>query len=192
MNIMKKFMISLLIFLTGFIFTGTNTLAKGNYGPHWTKQVIKVYIADDSYTGMMQRAFQKWVEKSNSRLKFEYVTTPPADIEVDFADETDGTDGDIGCYSLTIKGGAITKANIIIAPNPTQNSNNLIYTVMLHEIGHALGLNDSSRKLGIMSTPVTENQDIINTDMLRLFHLNGWTYIDKNSPAPALKQTTED
>ena len=43
-----------------------------------------------------------------------------------------------------------------------------------------------------MSTPVTENQDIINTDMLRLFHLNGWTYIDKNSPAPAVKQTTED
>lgn len=192
MGIMKKFLISLLIIFTGIFFFGLKSFAAGNYGPHWQKQVIKVYIADDSYTGMMQRAFQKWVEKSNSRLKFEYVTTPPADIEVDFEDQTDGTDGDIGCYSLIVKGGAITKANIIIAPNPTKNSNNLIYTVMLHEIGHALGLNDSSRKLGIMSTPVTENQDIINTDMLRLFHLNGWTYIDKNSPAPAVKQTTED
>lgn len=189
---MKKFVIFLLIIFTGIFFFCIKSFAAGNYGPHWKKQIIKVYIADDSYTGMMQRAFQKWAEKSNSRLKFEYVTTPPADIEVDFEDETDGTDGDIGCYSLIVKGGEITKANIIIAPNPTKNSNNLIYTVMLHEIGHALGLRDSSRKLGIMSTPVTENQDIINTDMLRLFHLNGWTYIDKNSPAPPVKPTIVD
>ncbi len=180
---MKKFIVSLLIIFVGVFFFGLKSFAVGNYGPNWSKQIIKVYIAEDSYSAMMQRAFEKWEQKCNGRLKFEYVLTPPADIEVDFADKTDGTDGDIGSYTLTIKGGTIKKAEITIAPAPTQNSNNLIYTVMLHEIGHALGLRDSSRKLGIMSTPVTENQDIINTDILRLFHLNGWTYIDKNTPA---------
>ncbi len=180
---MKKFIISLLIIFAGVFFFSLKSFAVGNYGANWNKQIIKVYIADDSYAEMMKRAFDKWVQKCNGRLKFEYIETPPADIEVEFGDETDGTDGDIGSYALTIKGGYITKAIITIAPNPTKNSNNLIYTVMLHEVGHALGLHDSSRKLGIMSTPVNENQDIINTDVLRLFHLNGWTYIDKNTPA---------
>lgn len=179
---MKKFIISLLIIFAGIFFFNLKSFAVGNYGPNWNKQILKVYIAKDSYADMMQRAFEKWVQQCNGRLKFEYVETPPADIEVNFADETDGTDGDIGSYTLIIKGGFITKANITIAPNPEKNSNNLIYTVMLHEIGHALGLHDSSRKLGIMSTPVTENLDIINTDVLRLFHLNGWSVIDKNTP----------
>ena len=52
---------------------------------------------------------------------------------------------------------------------------------MLHEIGHALGLKDTKRKIGIMSTPVTEAQDIVNTDILRLYYLNGWHIIDKNT-----------
>lgn len=185
---MKKFVVILLIIFTGLFFWGAGVFAAGNYGPNWKKQNLKVYIQKDSYTDMMQRAFKKWEEKCNGRLKFEYVTNPPADIEVNFADETDKTDGDIGSYALTIKGGHIAKAQITIATNPEKNSNNLIYTVMLHEIGHALGLHDSSRKLGIMSTPVTEAQDIINTDILRLFHLNGWTYIDKNTPVTPRKQ----
>ena len=180
---MKKFIISLLIIIIGLFFGLTKVFAAGYYGPNWKKQILKVYIQQDSYSDMMQRAFQKWVEKCNGRLKFEYVSGLPADIEVNFADKTDGTDGDIGSYVLIVKGGYITHVQITMAPNPEKNSNNLIYTVMLHEVGHALGLHDSSRKLGIMSTPIIENQDIINTDILRLFHLNGWTYIDKSTPS---------
>ncbi len=181
---MKKFFIYFLIIFSGLFFFGMKSFAVGNYGPNWEKSVIKVYIPEDSYQGMMQRAFQKWVEKCNGKLQFEYLDEPPADIEVDFSDKTDGTDGDIGSYSLTVAGGFITKAQITIAPNPTKNSNNLIYTVMLHEIGHALGLQDTPRKLSIMSTPVTEAQDFSNTDILRLFHINGWSYIVKDDKKP--------
>lgn len=180
---MKKFIVSLLIIFLGIFFLNTESFAIGNYGPNWEKSIIKVYIPQDTYSEMMKRAFQKWEEKCNGRLMFEYVAEKPADIEVEFADKTDQTDGDIGSYSLTVKGGAIRNATITMAPKPEVNSNNLIYTVMLHEVGHALGLRDSSRKLGIMSTPVVETQDIINTDVLRLYHLNGWTYINKNTPA---------
>lgn len=180
---MKKFFISLLIIFIGIFFLNTKSFAVSNYGPNWEKSLIKVYIPQDTYSGMMKRAFQKWEEKCNGRLIFEYVTELPADIEVEFSDKTDHTDGDIGSYALTIKGGTITKATITMAPKPEENSNNLIYTVMLHEVGHALGLKDSSRKLGIMSTPVVETQDIVNTDILKLYHINGWSYINKNTPA---------
>lgn len=179
---MKNLIISLFTIIFGLFIFNSEAFAVGKYGPNWEKQIIKVYIPEDSYSGMMQRAFQKWVEKCNGRLKFEYVESLPADIEVDFADKTDGTDGEIGSYVLTIKGGAITEAKIVIAPNPTKNSNNLIYTVMLHEIGHVLGLKDSHRKLGIMATPVTEEQDIVYTDVYRLYQVNGWTYIEKSAP----------
>lgn len=178
---MKKFIFSLIIIFTGIFFIGQKSFAKGNYGPNWQKSIIKVYIPQDDYSSMMKKAFQKWEEGCNGRLIFEYIAEPPADIEVEFAEKTDKTDGDIGSYSLTVKGGAITNATITMAPKP-EYSKNLIYTVMLHEVGHALGLRDSSRKLGIMSTPIVESQDIINTDILRLYHLNGWTYINKSTP----------
>ncbi len=178
---MKKIIIFLISILFTIFFVNPETLAVGRYGPNWQKPVIKVYIPQDDYAGMMQRAFQKWQSKCNGRLQFEFVSDTPADIEVEFADKTDGSDGDIGSYSLTVKGGAITKAEIVIAPDSLNNSRNLIYTVMLHEIGHALGLKDTKRKIGIMSTPVTEAQDIVNTDILRLYYLNGWHIIDKNT-----------
>lgn len=181
---MKKFFIFLLIIFTGLFFSNTASNAVGNYGPNWNKPVIKVYIPEDSYQGMMQRAFQKWSDLSNEKIKFEYLDESPADIEVEFVDKTDGTDGDIGSYTLTVMGGNIQKATIKIAPNPTKNSNNLIYTVMLHEVGHALGLQDTPRKLSIMTTPVSETQDIEKTDILRLFHLNKWSYIEKNNNIP--------
>ena len=181
---MKKFIIFLSVIFTALFFSNLSSFAVGNYGPNWEKPTIKVYIPEDSYQGMMQRAFQKWVDESNGKLRFEYLDEPPADIEVDFADKTDGTDGNIGSYTMTVMGGHIKKATITIAPNPTQNSNNLIYTVMLHEIGHVLGLRDTPRKLSIMSTPILETQDISKTDIIRLFHLNGWAYIDKDSNTP--------
>lgn len=179
---MKKFLISLIIIFTAVFFTNIETFAVGKYGPNWQKPVIKVFIPQDNYSAMMKQAFQKWESKCNGRLIFEYIANSPADIEVEFVDKTDGSDGDIGSYSLTIQGGAITKAVVSIAPNPDQNSNDMIYTVMLHEIGHALGLKDTSRKLGIMSTPVTQSQDIINTDIIHLYQVNGWKFINQSIP----------
>ena len=82
---------------------------------------------------------------------------------------------------MTVQGGNITSAKITIAPKPQTNSNQLIYTVMLHEIGHALGLKDSRRNLGIMHSPVNATQDIISNDIVKLFRLNGWSYMNKGT-----------
>lgn len=50
---MKKFVIYFLIIFSGLFFFGVKSFAVGNYGPNWEKSVIKVYIPDDSYQGMI-------------------------------------------------------------------------------------------------------------------------------------------
>lgn len=161
-------------------------LAVGDYGPNWAKTPINVYIPkDEKYSSMMERAFSKWQNMSFGQLKFNFIAEKTddtnIDIEVEFGTKTDGTDGDLGSYSLTVKGGEIKKANIVIVPDDKNYSQDMIFTVMLHEVGHALGLRDSKRKLGIMHSPVDETQDIISNDIIKLFRLNGWSYMNKGT-----------
>ena len=52
---------------------------------------------------------------------------------------------------------------------------------MLHEIGHALGLPDYERKrTSIMHMPINESQDILKLDIMNLYKLNNWTWMDRN------------
>lgn len=180
---MIKRIFTFFILIAGLFLLSLPSFAVGDNGYSWAKNTLTVYIpADNDYSGMMQRAFQKWQDKSYGQLKFSFITKTPADIEVDFPEKTNGTDvGDLGEYAVTIKGGSISKAEIFIVPNPKKYSQDMIYTVMLHEIGHALGLPDSNRNLGIMHSPVDEKQDITSNDIIKLFRLNGWSYMNKGT-----------
>ena len=95
----------------------------------------------------MKHAFQKWQNSSYGKLKFNFVQKGPADIDVVFVEKVTGADGPIGEYKINIKNGFIDKAEIKIATrSKNKYSNDLIYTTMLHEVGHALGLPDYDRK----------------------------------------------
>lgn len=177
----KKFLV-IFLFIFCIVLGFNKVQAVGDYGPNWDKPVIKVYIEPNhAYSEMFLHAFQKWENSSYGQLKFEYVTQKPADIETSFVSQVDGSDEVAGSYSLLIKGGKIDKAEIFIVANPTLYSNQMIYTTMLHEVGHALGLGNSNRKLGIMHSPVEEKQDIISNDIVRLFRLNGWSFMNKGT-----------
>lgn len=180
---MLKKLFIIFIFVFGMFLISVPSFAVGDNGFSWNKNTLTVYIPkDNAYSSMMQRAFQKWQDKSYKQLYFNYVEKTPADIEVKFDEKIDGTDANnIGEYSITIKGGNIVKAEIIIVSDAGKYSKDLIYTVMLHEIGHALGLSDSPRNLGIMHSPVNETQDIISNDIIKLFRLNGWSYMNKGT-----------
>ncbi len=182
-KIMIKRFINLIIIFIVSVLTILPVMCVADYGPSWDKNKINVFIPkEEKYSAMMERAFLKWQNMSFGQLEFIFVDEEKsADIEVEFVAETDGSDGDIGSYSLTVKGGALTGAKITIVADGTKYSNNMIYTVMLHEIGHALGLQDSKRKLGIMHSPVDETQDIISNDIIKLFRLNGWSYMNKGT-----------
>ena len=180
---MKKILI-LFIAIFCMLFFIKPSFAVGDYGPNWSKNEITVYIPEGNpYSSMMVHAFKKWQDKSYGQLKFIMAKKIPADIVVKFTDKTDGSDGDIGSYAITIMGGQITKGEIIIAPNPQINSQDMIFTVMLHEIGHVLGLHDTKRNIGIMHTPVNTKQDIASNDIIKLFKLYGWSYMNKGNYA---------
>lgn len=180
----KKLLLGTVIlftFICTFINTATAIIVEA---PHWKKSPITVYIpTDDSKATTMRHAFERWQKDSFDKLKFSYVQKGPADINVAFTESVDGSDGPLGSYSLTIRGNEIQKADIKIAtksPSIKKYSNNYIYTVMLHEVGHALGMEDTNRKpTGIMYMPISEKQDILKVEIRKLYKLNGWSYMDR-------------
>lgn len=180
---MKKILTTLLIIIA-FALTLFNRTEAGTSidAPHWKSPEIKVYVPADERQAQMKRAFSKWENASYGKLKFVYITKEPADITVKFTDKVDGADNPIGSYALTIQGMEIKKAEILIATKSKdikKYSNNYIYTVMLHEIGHALGLPENTRKeSSIMNKDVNEKQDILKIDIMKLYHLNEWSWMD--------------
>ena len=182
---MIKKLFGIIFIICVFVF-GISTRVQASttaIAPHWQQSPITVYIPQDEKAQTMKRAFIKWQNLSGGKLKFKYVDEGPADIDVAFIDKVDGSDGPIGSYSLQIQGQKITKADIRLAtksPTIKKYSKNLIYTTMLHEVGHALGMADTNRKRsGFMFMPVSEEQDITKLDIRKLYMLNGWSFMDR-------------
>lgn len=175
----KKFILSIfLVFGIALVSFGqANTVQV----PHWQTSKISVYIPkEDKSALMMKRAFLKWQSASFGKLSFVFKNEGPANIDVVFVEKVDATDTPLGSYKTTVKNGYITKAEIKIANKNTKASNNMIYTTMLHEIGHALGLSDMDRKEStIMFMPLSEAQDITKLDQKRLFRIYDWNWLSK-------------
>lgn len=145
--------------------------------PHWNKPVISVYIPKDPYAASMRNAFMAWAGQTNGRVKFKFVPNGPADIDVVFTENASG-DTPIATYSTKTNGLEITKAEIKLGtknPNIKKYSKNYIYTTMLHEVGHTLGLSHKERKqTSIMYSPIDPKQEIIKYDVRDLYKINGW------------------
>ncbi len=182
---LKKVLLGLLLII-GFVFLSPISVLSAQTTvssvPHWQSGNITVYIpANEPKTDTMKHAFQKWSKLSFGNLNFNFVSKEKAQITVTFTDKVSGDDGPIGICNLSIQGPYITKAEIQIAVNSKQQySNDMIYTTMLHEIGHALGLNDTTRKYrSIMHMPITADQDVLSIDMEKLFKVNNWSWSQK-------------
>lgn len=92
---------------------------------------------------ILRDAFQTWVENSNSKIKFQFVKEPPADITCEFVADLPRQQPSVaGVTNYQTSPHHMNSADIFIR---TTNkiaplTDELMRAICLHEIGHALGL----------------------------------------------------
>jgi predicted Zn-dependent protease len=177
---MKKF---LLLFVTFVIFGMICNFAYSTETPKkwlYPKQ-IKTYIpADHKRSEMMKHAFMEWSRKTNNNVVFKYVDTPQnAQLQVFFVNTIPNADREIGLTkSNFLQSGKIIRAQIFIAEKTSDGrvlGNDSVYTVMLHEIGHSIGIYEHSKNPKSIMYPTEDDiQEILSSDLKTLGNIYGW------------------
>lgn len=173
----------LAVFLTAFILLLQCSAAFAADTIRWRNpKRINVYIPQHQRTLMMKHSLEEWTRKTNKKIIFYYVDYPSrADIEIQFVDKIGnvaGADRAIGVTQTKYAGRYFIKSTIQIAMRSPENrklGDDAVYTVMLHEVGHAIGLLEHSPdKLSIMHPTEDDRQEIAKSDLERLKKLYGW------------------
>ena len=179
----------LYIFMMLIVFATVSLGAK--FGGVWIKtKGLKVYIPPkDMLTTPMTHAFQEWQRKTQNNFTFEFVNTKStANIEVIFLDSGIAKmcgERALGCavprYKISYMGSRIINSKIFVSRRSFNNTvmiNTEIYTIMLHEIGHSLGLGHSENKTSIMfkgtNRTLATKQEILDEDIQTLYKLYGF------------------
>lgn len=155
---MKK--IFLLLFILSFTILSVFALSE----PRWDKRPIKVYIPGNSYKSQwMKSAFQEWQTKTYSAVWFTFLgdnRKNEADISVYFVDMVHCNNPmAVGCAHTSIKNGFYVHTDLeigskyvielkgddgTVAKKTMTLDNGALYGIMLHEIGHAIGILEHS------------------------------------------------
>ena len=157
---MKK----ILVLFTVFILTITSAFALSK--PRWQNNKVKVYIPQNHYySRIMKQAFIEWQEKSKYAVCFDFLNNKrqkEADITVHFVEKNTNCDSEyaIGCTNISLdKEDFYAHNDIYIASKRLHRhykedgtaideyapiSSVQVYNVMLHEVGHAIGIHGHS------------------------------------------------
>lgn len=114
----------------------------------WKPGSINVYIQPGLNQALAKRAFDEWEYKTSQAVSFVFVDSPTyAKIKVSFVDKLNKNvyDGSFqaGNCSYEFQGkymGGATLSILTVSPNGQKLSQNTLYMVLLHEIGHSIGL----------------------------------------------------
>lgn len=180
---MKKILTLLcLIIMCLFTFAESSNAASENLQGFVNPDRIKVYIPPNKNATMMKHAFEEWQRLTNNRIRFYFVNDPKiSKMDVYFVDKINTRNMAHLSRALGVaesrKAKRIHHVNIEIATY-TQNGRPLskdeIYTVMLHEIGHGLGLGHSKNRNSIMYPQAYTHLEIIQEDLNNLKRIYNW------------------
>lgn len=178
---MKKIFL-LLIFLIVYIFSYVGIASAVPASGKWfNPRVLKTYIQPGHpRTIMMKHAFAEWSRVTQNKFVFRYVDNPKvAQIEVYFVKIIPNADREVGLTETQrLSNGKLIHAVIKIADRSVKGAklrDDSVYTTMLHEIGHAMGLLEhSNNPMSVMYPVVNDAQEILSADLKRLAKIYGW------------------
>jgi len=144
---------------------------------------IRTYIEPNNKKELMKQAFAKWSQATNNKIVFKYVSSPDdAQITVKFVKDAEKATNMKNALGVTYPhhvNGIMVSADIKIADNAPGGAllkKDAVYRVMVHEIGHAIGiLEHSPDPLSVMYyAKASRSQDISSADLKVLNKLYGW------------------
>jgi len=177
---MKKFMV--MFFLLMIVFMSGISAFAVDMNKRWMyPRQIKTYIPPNhNRTIMMRHAFAEWSRLTNNKFIFKYVTSPQnAQVKVYFVKSIPNADREVGLTKFWFTNtGKMAHADIYIADKTARGrtlGKDAVYTVMLHEIGHAMGISEHSKNpLSIMYPTENDAQEILKSDLKTLAEIYGW------------------
>lgn len=139
-------------------------------------QYIKTYIPKNhKNTTMMKEAFTRWSKHSKGKIKFYFVHSPKiAQIRVNFVDIIPYDEWAVSTEERMVRRGNKIRSTIYIASSTYSGkklSRDEIFTIMLHEIGHSLGLPHTKNKMSVMYPTPNAKQEIQTSDIYKLHRL---------------------
>ena len=122
----------------------------------WKNMPITVYVYDSGYRNQIIEAFRTWQNSSGGIIKFAHANGPNAGIVVRYSSNLPGNS--VGLTSKNTNNGEITHAEILLKEVPySPRLENFVYSVALHEVGHALGIEGHSSGTNDIMYPQTNS-----------------------------------